>query len=61
MMQGEMEVYNDYVSGEVYGYNIENGDDGFEDSCWGFYGDDGLKQILEECKAIIDSHVKCVA
>lgn len=61
IMQGEMKVYNDYVSGEVYGYNIENGDDDFEDSCWGFYGDEGRKQILEDCKAIIDSHIEGVA
>lgn len=31
-------VYNQYLTGEVYGYVLEV--EGEEDSCFGFYGDD---------------------
>jgi hypothetical protein len=34
--------WNQYLSGEVYGYKITSEDDDFDDvidSCWGFYGD----------------------
>lgn len=39
-LEAEVETYNDYVQGEVYGYVLkdENGEE--IDSCWGFYGYD---------------------
>jgi len=45
-LQAEVEVYDAYISGQVYGFIIEERDqddcDGWEavDSCFGFYGDD---------------------
>jgi len=33
----EVEVYNQYLQGEVYGFVLKH-PDGEEDSCWGFYG-----------------------
>lgn len=54
---GEMETYNEFLRGEVYGYVIEsplNFDDGdeYERSCWGFMGganfDDGRKMTAVE-------------
>lgn len=36
----EVETYNQYVSGDVYGFQLENKNTGEEDSCWGFYGSD---------------------
>jgi hypothetical protein len=54
-LRGEVETYSAYMSGEVYGFQItENADpDDPErgdiiDSCWGYYGDDGIKAIREE-------------
>jgi hypothetical protein len=40
ILKGEVEVYNQYLEGDTYGYVLEkpNGDD--IDSCWGFYGSD---------------------
>lgn len=45
-LDGEVEIYDQYLRGEIYGYVIEDPED--EDlvieSCWGFYGED-------ECEA----------
>ncbi len=44
-LEAEVEEYDKYLTGEVYGYILfENGEE--IDSCWGFYG--GIEQILEE-------------
>lgn len=49
-----VEEWNQYLGGEVYGYN-HNAEAG---SCWGFYGDEGMKQMIEEAKGEIDYHIK---
>lgn len=60
MMEDEMETYNKYVSGEVYGYMIED-EEGEEASnvylcgCWGFYDKDHL---LEYAKNDIDTYLE---
>lgn len=40
---GEVKTYDQYLTGEVYGYKVidENGNE--EDSCWGYYGEDSIK------------------
>jgi hypothetical protein len=40
--------WNMYLSGEVYGYQSASG------SCWGFYGEEGKKEMIEEAKSEID-------
>lgn len=53
---GEVETYDEYLTGQVYGFKvvkIETCDLGCEheediDSCWGYYGDDGIKECIEE-------------
>jgi len=51
---GEVESYDDYISGNVYGYVIES--DLVEDSCFGFFGDDHEKSgLLLEARANIDA------
>lgn len=40
--------WNQYLSGDVYGYNSPVG------SCWGFYGKEGRDQMIEEAKEEID-------
>ena len=42
VLQGEVEVYDLYLRGNVFGFFAEY-DDGEEDSCWGFYVDWGDK------------------
>ena len=49
--QSEVEEYDQYLRGEVYGYVIDNGDG---DSCWGYTGD--IKYAIETAKEVIDSY-----
>ena len=55
----EIDTYNEYLHGEVYGFQVTPEDDDTEilDSCWGFFGDDGLDQLKSECQAYIDDRI----
>ena len=52
--EGLVETWNQYLSGEVYGYNCPDS----ADSCWGYYGDAGYEQMIAEAKNNIDYHIK---
>lgn len=56
-LENEVETYDQYLRGEVYGFSIEDADGDQLDSCWGYYGDDGIEEATKECKATIDSHI----
>ena len=59
-LKSEVETYDDYLTGNVYGYVVESRpadadeDAGWDggDSCWGFYGDDleknGIMDYIRE-------------
>jgi len=48
-------AWNTYLSGEVYGYMLEDSEEDEEGGCWGFYGYDYEKSgLLESAKAEID-------
>lgn len=51
VLLAEVKEYNQYLTGDVWGYIIE--DDAGEqlDSCWGFYGAEYCKQAAEEALA----------
>jgi len=63
MALGHIETWNDYLSGSVYGYSIEDQEGNSFDSCGGFYGDyekyclpearASLKRYIEEAQQII--------
>lgn len=55
-LQGEIDTYDSYLRGEVYGYRITPvGDKGdVLDSCWVYFGDSGLEHLKEECRTTID-------
>jgi len=53
-MEGEVEVYDNYLTGEVYRFEIEDSDGNEIESCSGWYGDDGKEDMIKECKSIID-------
>lgn len=53
-LRGEVETYDKYLRGDVYGYSIDKEYD-LGDSCWGFYGYDCC---LQEAKSIIDWHLE---
>jgi hypothetical protein len=42
--KGMVEEWNQYLSGDVWGYTIEDGEEHNVDSCWGFYGFDYCKK-----------------
>ena len=48
---GEVETYDQYLTGDVYGYTVEHKKSGEEDSCWGFYG---IDFAIEEAKSIAE-------
>lgn len=58
-LTGEVETYDNYLRGEVYGYEItpENDKNNILDSCWGYFGDENLKYLEKECKSIIDGYI----
>lgn len=58
-LQGEIDTYDQYLRGDVYGFQVTPAEDDTDiiESCWGYYGDDGLKQIEAECRATIDYHI----
>lgn len=55
IIKQDLETYNQYVNGDVYGYEVKNPDGDVIDSCWCFYGNYGLE---EEAKSIIDNDIK---
>lgn len=53
---GEVETYDQYLRGDVYGFRITDTETDEEiDSCWGFYGSD---YCMEEAKSIVQHYVK---
>lgn len=42
--KGLIETWNQYLSGDVWGYTVEDGEENVIDSCWGFYGFDYAKR-----------------
>lgn len=53
MAKGLIETWNDYLSGNVYGYVIEDAQGNTIDSCWGYYGDYD-KNALIEARSIVE-------
>jgi hypothetical protein len=46
-MEAEVVVYDQYLSGDIYGFRLlEDGEE--VESCWGFYGDDWQANGLAE-------------
>lgn len=67
-LRQEVETYDEYLTGQVYGYVVrevtlddegeDTGDGEEEDSCWGFYG---LDYCRDEAKAVAESMAKRIA
>ena len=53
-LEGEVETYDDYLTGNVCGFVVEDDDGEHVDSCWGFYGTEGQKEAMSEAKGIVD-------
>jgi hypothetical protein len=57
-LKGEVETYDQYLTGDVYGYKVfkvENGEEEEElNSCWGFYGED---TCMEEGVGVMEYYI----
>jgi hypothetical protein len=54
ILNGELEVYDKYLQGLVYGYRVFKVTDGIEEeleACWGFYDED---ECMTEAKCIME-------
>jgi hypothetical protein len=62
-LEGEVKTYDQYLTGEVYGYEVykvEVCDKGceheeFVDSCWGYYG---YEECISEAKSICEHYIE---
>jgi hypothetical protein len=52
-LTGEVKEYDQYLTGDVYGYVVE-AEDGEEESCWGFFGD--IAYVKEEAEDVAKHH-----
>lgn len=50
-MLGEVTEYDQYLTGDVYGFIITGEDDDEHESCWGFYG---MQYCIDEAKSVAD-------
>ena len=58
---GETKVYDDYLTGNVYGFVVEEPEsETCVDSCWGFFGEpeDCLAEGVSEAREIIKNDIK---
>jgi hypothetical protein len=55
IVEAEFEIYAAYVENEVYGYEVEDPEGNDVDSCWGFYGEDGMAEAIMEARSAIES------
>ena len=53
ILKAEVKTWDEYLSGEVYGYEITDSQGNNIDSCWGFYGD--IDYCVSQAKNYIDS------
>lgn len=56
----EVKIFDAYLTGEVYGYVIEDADGDEIDSCWDFYGDDEIPYMLSEMDSFVESYLRNV-
>jgi len=56
-LKKEVEIYDNYLAGFVYGYVAENPDGEMLDSCWGFFGDPEISGLYDSAKSAIDYHI----
>jgi len=51
-LKGEVETYDQYITGNVLGFEIEDKEGEIIDACYGFYGESDY--VYKEAKSIID-------
>ena len=56
--QSEINVWNDYLSGNVWGFRTMDSEENEIDSCYGFYGDPEKSGLIEQAKDSIDCEIE---
>jgi hypothetical protein len=57
VLKSEVDCYNQYLTGDIWGYQITGPGGESLDSCWGFYG---LDDCYNEARAVVDSYLQDV-
>lgn len=52
-LEHEVKLYDQYLTGDVYGFSIEDADGEELDSCWGYYG---LDDVEDEVNRLLDHY-----
>lgn len=58
ILQSEVEMMNDYITGNVYGYMVKDPEGEHVDSCWGFYGDAEKSGILTQAECAVNDVIQ---
>jgi hypothetical protein len=58
--EGLLHTWNDYLSGNVYGFITEDKNGEQIDSCWGFYGNPERSGLIDDAKNAIDCEIERV-
>lgn len=58
VLRQEVETFNDYLTGNCYGYVVEDEQGKHIDSCWGFLGDVKYAMAMDEGISIAEWHVE---
>ena len=53
-LRAEVKLYNQYITGDVWGFSIVNDKKESVDSCWGFYGQEAAKEAAEQALKILE-------
>jgi hypothetical protein len=54
ILKNEIQDWDDYCTGNVFGYSVIDNDGNYLESCGGYYGNSGKEQAIEEAKSFID-------
>ena len=56
----EVNTYDLYLNGEVYGYEVTDSEGKHIDSCYGFYGDPEESGLMEQAKSAVDCDLSSI-
>lgn len=58
-LRSEVKTYDQYLTGDIYGYQVKDKAGEDVDSCWGYYGHEWKENdLLDSAQGAIDYHIK---
>lgn len=59
-LHSEVSTFDDYLTGNVYGFVVEDAEGNEVDDCWSFYGapKDALEEGISSAKVLAERHIK---